>query len=174
MYTNKYHLPKAFEDALQPQPYDPVGASDYSATSLIDSPRYVQLYKRHKHEIVEDLMDQWYVWRGNAVHHEMESALSKNPRYLVERKVTRFDKPDGSDESAYRRVVAKFDLYDKETQTLSDWKTCSAYMHGSTGKKEWIDQLNINAYFLEKEGYPVKDVAINAIYMDWRPQSGRY
>ena len=45
MYTNKYRLPKAFEDALQPQPYDPVGASDYSATSLIDSPRYVQLYK---------------------------------------------------------------------------------------------------------------------------------
>lgn len=174
MYTNKYRLPKAFEDALQPQPYDPVGASDYSATSLIDSPRYVQLYKRHKHEIVEDLMDQWYVWRGNAVHHEMESALSKNPKYLVERKVTRFDKPDGGDESTYRRVVAKFDLYDKETQTLSDWKTCSAYMHGSTGKKEWIDQLNINAYFLEKEGYPVKDVAINAIYMDWRPQSGRY
>lgn len=174
MYTNKYRLPKAFEDALQPQPYDPVGASDYSATSLIDSPRYVQLYKRHKHEIVEDLMDQWYVWRGNAVHHEMESALSKNPKYLVERKITRFDKPDGGDESTYRRVVAKFDLYDKETQTLSDWKTCSAYMHGSTGKKEWIDQLNINAYFLEKEGYPVKDVAINAIYMDWRPQSGRY
>ena len=31
MYTNKYRLPKAFEDALQPQPYDPVGASDYSA-----------------------------------------------------------------------------------------------------------------------------------------------
>lgn len=77
MYTNKYRLPKAFEDALQPQPYDPVGASDYSATSLIDSPRYVQLYKRHKHEIVEDLMDQWYVWRGNAVHHEMEQLFQK-------------------------------------------------------------------------------------------------
>ena len=174
MYTNKMNLPEVFETALQPQPYDSVGKSDYSATSLIDSPRAVQLTKRHRAKIVEDCMDQWYVWRGNAVHHEMESVFTGNPRYLVERKVTRFDKPVNGSEADYRRVVAKFDLFDKETGTLSDWKTCSSYMHGSEGKQEWIDQLNINAYFLEKDGYSVKDIAINAIYMDWRPQSGRY
>ena len=32
----------------------------------------------------------------------------------------------------------------------------------------------INAYFLEKEGYPVEKVAINAIYMDWRDSKLKY
>lgn len=174
LLTNKSGLPQIFQDALQPTDYDPVGASDYSATTLIDSPRRVQLYKRHKDEIVEDSLNMWAIFRGNAVHHELEANLKTNPRYIVERKITRFDKPEGGDESQYRRVVAKLDAYDKETQCLSDHKTTTTFIHGSEAKPEWINQLNLNAYFLEKEGYPVKDVCINAVYMDWRPQSGRY
>ena len=172
--TNKARLPQIFQDAIQPDNYDPVGASDYSATTLIDSPRKVQLTKRHKDEIQEDSLDMWAIFRGNAVHHELEASLKNNPRYIVERKITRFDKPEGGDESQYRRVVAKLDAYDKETKCLSDHKTTNTFIHGNEMKPEWINQLNLNAYFLEKDGYPVKDVAINAIYMDWRPQSGRY
>lgn len=172
--TNYSGIPDIFQNALQPNDYDPVGASDYSATTLIQSPRQVQLFKRHKDEIVEDSVDLWARFRGNAIHRELEASLGTNPRYIVERKILRFDKPDGGDDSTWRRVAAKLDAYDKETQTLSDHKTTTTYIHGKEAKPEWIEQLNLNAYFLEKEGYPVKDVAINAIYMDWRPQSGRY
>lgn len=53
-------------------------------------------------------------------------------------------------------------------QTLYDHKTTTTWVHGKEMKDEWVQQLNLNAYFLEKEGYPVDDVAINAIYVDWR------
>ena len=172
--TNRAGLPSIFQAALQPGEYDPVGASDYSATTLIQSPRQVQLFKRHKDDIVEDSLDMWARFRGNAIHKELEASLKNNPRFIVERKVTRFDKPTDGDESTYRRVVAKLDAYDKESQCLSDHKTTTTFIHGKEAKPEWIQQLNLNAYFLEKDGYPVKDVAINAIYMDWRPNSGRY
>ena len=97
--TNSKGIPDIFQNALQPEPYDPVGASDYSVTTLIQSPRQVQLYKRHKDKIVEDSVDLWARFRGNAIHHELEQNLTTNPRYIVERKILRFDKPEGGDES---------------------------------------------------------------------------
>lgn len=174
MITNRASLPQVFVDILTPTDYDPFGASDYSATSLIDPPRLVQLRKRHKKEVSSDLLDLWYVWRGNCVHKEIEHVLKSNPKYLVERKCTSFEKPEGYPEDKYRRVVAKFDAYDKDTKTLYDHKTASSFIYGSEGKKEWLDQLTINAYFLEKEGYPVEKLAINCVFMDWREQTGAY
>lgn len=173
--TNEYGLPQILYDAMSIKDYDPVGASDYSATSLISPPRIVQLNKRHKDEVQEDVLDWWARFKGTAIHSALEKGLKPlDDRYIIERKITRFDKPEGATEDKFRRVVAKLDAYDKETQTLSDHKTTTTFIHGNEMKDEWINQLNINAYFLEKDGYSVKNVAINAIYMDWRPTAGRY
>lgn len=172
--VNEKGMPKIFFDAVKPSPYDAVGASDYSATSLIMSPRQLQLLKRHRTEITEDVYNWWSLFIGNAIHHELEFGLKSNPNYIIERKYTRFDGSDDKDPSTYRRVVAKLDAYDKERKLLSDHKTTTTFIHGKELKPEWIQQLNINAYFLEKEGYPVENVAINAIYKDWRESSGKY
>lgn len=142
---------------------------EYSATVLCKSPRQVQLERRHKDEISQgDFFDNWYAFFGNAVHEYMEKKLNNIDKYIVERRLIRFDKPVGGTEKDYRRVGAKFDAYDKESRTLYDHKTITTYMHGKEMKDEWIHQLMINAYFLEKEGYPVDKCVINAIYCDWR------
>ncbi len=172
--TNNYGIPTIITDALTPKAYLPFGASDYSATGLIKSPRQLQLSRRHGNKVSEDFIDYWARFRGNCIHSALESALKDNPNYLIERKSTLYIKPEGGTEDEYRRVVAKLDAYDKSTKTLSDHKTTTTYIHGSEMKPEWINQLNINAYFCEKEGYPVDDVAINAIYMDWRANAAKY
>lgn len=142
---------------------------EYSATVLCKSPRQVQLERRHKDEIPQgDFFDNWYSFFGNAVHEYLEKKLYNNDKYLVERRLIRFDKPAGGTEKDYRRVGAKFDAYDKQSKTLYDHKTITTFMHGKEMKDEWVQQLMINAYFLEKEGYEVKDCTINAIYCDWR------
>lgn len=142
---------------------------EYSATVLCKTPRQVQLERRHKSELPENtFFNSWYSFFGDAIHNRIEQYLRDNPRYLVERRIIRFDKPVGGTEDQYRRVGAKFDAYDKETKTLIDHKTTTTFIHGSEMKPEWIKQLMINAYFLEKEGYPVEKCVINAIYCDWR------
>ena len=174
MLTNNSGLPEPVLHAIQPDAYSAVGASDYSATSLLKSPRQLQLEKRHAKSVTQDVMDHWFLFLGTAIHSALENGLKNNPRYIVERKILRFDKPDGGTPDQFRRVAAKFDLYDTETKTLYDHKTTTTWVHGKEMKDERVQQLNLNAYFLEKEGYPVDDVAINAIYVDWRKAKGKY
>lgn len=170
-------IPQCIKDALRTEVRSEEGMRpfEYSATVLCKSPRQVQLEVRHKHEIeVPEIINLWYSFAGSAMHQYLENNLRNNPRYLVERRIIRFDKPLGGKEEDYRRVGAKFDAYDKETKTLYDHKTTTTFIYGKEMKPEWVKQLMINAYFLEKEGYPVDKVAINAIYMDWRDAKLKY
>jgi len=98
---------------------------------------------------------------GNAIHERIENSLKDNPEYMVERKITRCDKD--------RRTVAKFDAFHIPTGSLYDHKFTTTYIHGKEAKQEWVNQLNLNAFFIEEEGYPVKNAVINALYKDWRP-----
>ena len=168
MLTNKHGLPDTIADAMQPRPYVGCGGSDYSATSLIRSPRQVQLERRYKKDIEEDLVDHWSFFMGNAIHSALERELdSRYPtRYLVERKVTRCDLD--------RRVVMKVDVHDIEKQLTIDHKTSKIGARANSKlwtefKEDWKKQLMINAFFLEEEGFPVKELAINQIFLDWKP-----
>lgn len=65
-------------------------------------------------------------------------------------------------------VSGTFDLYDKETQTLYDYKVCSVYSYIFPEKrKKWTMQTNGYALFLNKTGRPVKRIAVIAIFRDW-------
>lgn len=163
---NENGMPQIMADAMFDKPYNPCGASDYSATSLICPPQQVQLMKRHPDVDGTDIKDGWLMWLGNAVHAQIEHDLKNNPEYMVERKITRFDEG--------RRVVAKFDAYHIPTKTIYDHKTTTVAIAGNEAKDEWVQQLNINAYFLEEEGYKVDAAKINAIYMDWRPGTAKF
>ena len=170
-------IPQIIKDALYTDLHSEDGDRmfEYSATRLCKSPRQLQLEQRHAKEMdTPEIINIWYTFAGHAMHDFLENRLKNNPRYLVEKRIIRFDKPLNGTEQDYRRVGAKFDAYDKETKTLSDHKTTTTYIYGKEMKDEWIKQLMINAYFLEKEGYPVEKVAINAIYMDWRDSKLKY
>lgn len=173
---NNSGLAPMVADAMQPAPYLPCGGSDYSATSLIQSPRELQLKKRHKHEYAatKDIKDDWVLFIGNAVHSAIEKELEKKypTRYMVERKITRHDMG--------RRVVAKFDAHDVERGVLADHKTTRiGNRRGSPElweemKPEHKKQLMLNAFFLMKEGYEVKELAINNTFLDWQPGVAKF
>lgn len=61
-----------------------------------------------------------------------------------------------------------FDLYDKETGILYDYKFCSVYAWiFPESRSKWMAQLNIYASMLIKEGFPVNGIRIVAFFRDW-------
>jgi len=61
-----------------------------------------------------------------------------------------------------------FDLYDKETKILYDYKFCSVFQFmNPESRKKWVEQTNIYAYMLMQEGYEVKEIRIVAFFRDW-------
>lgn len=65
-------------------------------------------------------------------------------------------------------ISGTFDLYDKTTFKLQDYKTCStwAYMFPDS-KTSWQAQLNVYAYMMRENGYDVREASIVAIFKDW-------
>jgi len=61
-----------------------------------------------------------------------------------------------------------FDLYDKQTGILWDYKFCSthSYTHPESRKK-WEEQTNIYAHMLRSQGIPVNGIRIVAFFRDW-------
>ena len=65
-------------------------------------------------------------------------------------------------------LYGTFDLYDKETGFIHDYKSCSVYKWVfPESRKQWMAQLNVYAFMLMKEGYKVNGLRINPFYKDW-------
>jgi len=61
-----------------------------------------------------------------------------------------------------------FDLFDKHTETLFDYKFCSVFQFvNPNSRKKWVEQLNIYALMLRREGYKVSGLRIVAFFRDW-------
>lgn len=65
-------------------------------------------------------------------------------------------------------LYGTFDLYDKETGILYDYKFCSVYAWiFPESRKKWKQQVNIYASMLIKEGFPVNGIRVMAFFRDW-------
>lgn len=65
-------------------------------------------------------------------------------------------------------ISGTFDLFDRETGTLYDYKFCSVYMYmDGSARKKWIEQTNIYAYMLHRDGFNVTRIVIVAFFRDW-------
>lgn len=65
-------------------------------------------------------------------------------------------------------ISGTFDLYDKETGILYDYKLCSTFQWmNPSAREKWHEQLNIYAYMLQKEGFPVNGIRVVAFFRDW-------
>jgi len=145
--------------------YSNLGA-DYSVTDLIKPPRVTHLYRRHKARI-DKMPRDWYsqlkAFKGSAIHDRLETYLyrymAKNPTggYLIEKRLW--------DRILNRKISGKFDVY--REGILYDWKTCSSYKRLFESYEDWIEQLNLYAYFLKTWGVTVNKICIIAWYMDW-------
>ena len=156
--TNKFDLPDTFVNVIQRPTYSK-GKAHISATELLNSPRIVQLKKKHWEAITQDASEMVWSLFGSAVHNILEHGKDKN--HIVEERLhTSFDGWD---------ISGAIDLQEVEDDgiIINDYKVTSAWAVVNE-KSEWGDQLNIYAWLVERvKKIPVKKVQIVAIIRDW-------
>lgn len=164
-YTNKYGLPNAFVRAVVNDPYDK-GASDFSATGLANPPRATALINQNPEACEVDVTSRVAAIIGQGSHSIAERAARPGLDLCEERLFAKFD-VDG----VTYTVSAALDLYETDTGNLMDWKTTKAFAFskkaGSGKKPEWIEQLNIGAELLRRNGHEPKRLTIIAMLKDW-------
>lgn len=86
-YSNRFGLPKisarariAVSERYSMGSYPKTGRkADSSITKLLTPPRIVQLLKKHESEIVTDVSDMWFTFRGSLAHLMLELASDRIP-----------------------------------------------------------------------------------------------
>ena len=154
-FTNKYGLPKTVFDVLANDGYK-AGKDDYSVTSLLKSPRQLQLYRRNFDNIEEDVSDRVWSLLGQAAHSILEKH-GDDTSLVEERLYTK----------VYDRTISgQVDHF--HNGTITDYKVTSVWtLIRGTKIEDWTKQLNIYAYIFNKNDYEVRHLQIVAILRDW-------
>lgn len=154
---------KPLMDALTVHTQQYKSYGDYSATSLIDTPRVVALKKRHGHKVIMEPMQQIASFIGTGVHNYFERTLEiasgVRGEYELERRI--FDKIGG------RIVTGQFDIFHNQ-EDIYDIKTCKTWkIIFDPDHLDWAAQQNIYAWLLRRRGVDVKSINIMAVFQDW-------
>lgn len=164
--TNIYNLPDSVVQAIKRPTYNK-GNANVSATELLNSPRIVQLKRRHWDSLEEDASSMVWSLFGTAIHHVLEHGKSDN--HIIEQRL--FAEVDGW------TISGAIDLQEVDENgnvTISDYKTTGSWA-AMNGKDDWEKQLNIYAYLVEAtKKVPVKKVQIVAIIRDWSAREASY
>ena len=127
-YTNDFNLPQAIVSALIYNAH--FSDADYSVTELINSPRILQLKKRHGDKLTSDASDEVWKFLGSHVHKLLENSDTAG---IQETYVKRsFDGVT---------VSGTIDLI--EGNILYDYKITSVWGVVNGIKDEWIAQVNM-------------------------------
>ena len=157
--TNKYNLPQTFVNITKRPTYSK-GKAHLSATELINSPRIVQLRKKHEQDIEVDVADMVWSIFGTAIHGVLEHGKDEN--HLVEERLHA--------EFEGWSISGAIDLQiinEDGSITINDYKTTGAWSVMNE-KLDWEYQLNIYAWLVETvKKVPVKNLEIVAIIRDW-------
>lgn len=155
--TNKLGLEPAIVEAVKNSGYNR-GSSDYTATQLIEPPRIGALKEKHSDEIEEDVSDMIFSLIGQAEHTILERAAKAltSEGYVVEHRY--FAEIQG------KKISAQVDLYHPGKKLLQDYKVTSVYSVKGDHKREWEEQLNIQAFLI---GENIERLQIVAILRDW-------
>lgn len=158
--VNKSGAPDCFFRAVAADPYSR-GASDFSATSLLQPARAFVLLENNTVEV--DVSTRVATTLGQGTHSTLERAKRKGD--IIE---TRYFSNFIVDQKSYI-VSAQVDLYEGDTKSLYDWKTTKAYAFSTKAgsKYEWEVQLNIGAYLMDKMGIKVENLYIIGLLKDW-------
>lgn len=163
-YVNNQGLPDAFFRAVLNDPYTK-GESHFSATGLQQPPRAVVLLERHGDDIEIDVSSRVAVTIGQGTHSILERAVRPD----IDIAETRYYAEMDVDDVTYV-VSAQIDLYEKDSQTLYDWKTTKSYaFHKKAGvKPEWAEQLNVGRYLMmSSTDHEVTQLRIIGLLKDW-------
>jgi hypothetical protein len=162
--TNKYGLPDTIMNVLARPTYTK-GKSNLSATELLNSPRIVQLKRKHWDDLEEDAASMVWSLFGTALHNVLEHG--KDDHHVVEERV--FAEVDGI------TISGAIDLQEIEEDgiILSDYKTTSVWAVMNE-KQDWHNQLNLYAFLVEyAKKQTVKKLQIVAIIRDWTSREAK-
>jgi hypothetical protein len=153
--TNRLNLPQAFvKMAERDYQYKP---NEYRVTSLLKGVRETILERRHESEIEQDVSDMIWLLFGTAVHSVLENHQEGDQEIME----ARLKIPIGD-----YILSGQFDLYNAETKTITDYKTCSIWKVIYGEYEDWRRQLLIYAYMLQSIGFPVEKAEIIALMKD--------
>ncbi len=159
--TNKANLPKPIYDVLTSKFYDGDWDNNtYSATELLNDPKYIFLMRRHRKEITIDASDLFYQTWGNLMHEWLER-VNEGEGFKEERL---------SADINGISVKGKPDFYSVEDgeKIIYDFKLTSvwSYIYKSSFEK-WAQQLNIYKYLFHKSGFETDNLKVIAMFRDW-------
>jgi len=158
--SNIYNLPQPFVDLVSGDTYSK-GESDITTTGLAQPPKIAELWRRHADEITMDCSEKVWTMMGTANHWVLEQIALRNPeRYIAERRY--YLDIDGM------KLGGQIDLFDRETETLWDYKVSSVYKAMSDDHQDWTKQANVNKLLCEHNGIYPKKLAILLVCKDWR------
>ena len=156
--TNRNNLPETIINVIKRPEYNK-GKSNMSVTELLNSPRIVQLKRKHWDDLTEDASDMVWSIFGTAIHGVLEHG--KDDHHIVEERIhVVLDN---------MHISGAIDLQEIEEDGIivSDYKTTSAWAVMNE-KQDWHNQLNSYAYLVEvAKKTPVKKLQIVAIVRDW-------
>lgn len=164
--TNIYGLPQPFVDLVSGDTYSK-GESDITTTGLAQPPKIAELTRRHASEITMDASEKVWTMMGTANHYVLEQIALRNPeRYVTEKRF--YVDIDGV------KLGGQIDLFDRETETLWDYKVSSVYKAMSDDKLEWTKQANVNKLLCEHNGIHPKKLAILLVMKDWKRKEAEF
>ena len=164
--TNKFNLPQPFVDLVSGDTYSK-GKSDITTTGLAQPPKIAELTRRHASEITMDASEKVWTMMGTANHYVLEQIALRNPeRYVTEQRF--YLDIDGV------KLGGQIDLFDRETETLWDYKVSSVYKAMSDDRLEWTKQANVNKLLCENNGIHPKKLAILLVMKDWKRKEAEF
>ena len=156
--TNNFGMPETILNVIARPQYSK-GKANMSVTELLNSPRIVQLKRKHWDDLTEDASDMVWSIFGTAIHNVLEHGKGDN--HVVEERI--------HVELNGMRISGAIDLQEMTSDgvIVSDYKTTSAWAVMNE-KQDWHNQLNSYAYLVEAaKKLPVCKLQIVAIVRDW-------
>jgi len=164
--TNIYGLPQPFVDLVSEDTYSK-GESDITTTGLAQPPKIAELWRRHADQITMDCSEKVWTMLGTANHYVLEQIALRNPeRYVAEQRF--YIDVDGV------KLGGQIDLFDRETETLWDYKVSSVYKAMSDDRLDWTKQANVNKLLCEHNGIFPKKLAILLVCKDWKRKDAEF
>ena len=138
--TNKFNLPETFVNCIKRPQYSK-GSSEISVTEILSPPQLVLLRRQHADDIEQDAADMVWSLFGSAVHNILEHG--KDDHHIVEQRLfTTFEGWSISGAIDLQKIIDGKVL-------IADYKVTSAWAVQQE-KQEWIDQLNLYAWLVER------------------------
>lgn len=156
--TNNFGIPETVMNVIHTPRYDK-GESQISATEILNSPRIVQLKRKHWDNLEQDASEMVWSMFGSAVHEILQHG--KSDHHIVEERIhTEFNG---------WKISGAIDLQEvyEDGIIISDYKVTGAWAVMNE-KGDWHKQLNVYAWLVERvKGIRVKGLQIVAIVRDW-------